>query len=460
MPSTRRDFLHTCSALTGAAILSSSGQTDVPAAAADDAVSADGAISVNDAVSANAAAQNAQTEVGAPYAGWKEGEMDLHFILTGVGESMFHIYPDGTTLLLDAPDWNIERYPDRTPALPDTSRIASEWIMRYLTRVNPGGRSIDYMMLSHYHNDHAGCAEVHAGKTQGRGEDYFLSGLANIGEHFKFTKVFDRGFPAYDQPKAIQSDGFVNFVRFTKYMTKAGRFAMEELEVGRQDQLALCRTPEKFPNFHTRTICRNGVVWTGKEMETRNFYAENEKNTKGHINENTLSIGFLIEYGPFRYFTGGDLSCSVYTTDDERINLEAYVGSVIGKLDVCKTNHHAYKDSMDPGFTNAVQAKVYVSNVWDLHHLQDNTMTNMTSAAENVLVCPTICHARALEKYRGCAWMKNLAPEAHDGGHVVVKVFDEGRQYKVYYLTAKDESMTVRQVYGPFRSRNAGEEIS
>ena len=83
-------------------------------------------------------------------------------------------------------------------------------------------------------------------------------------------------------------------------------------------------------------------------------------------------------------------------------------------------------------------------------------MTNMTSAAEDVLVCPTISHARALEKYRDRPWMKNLAKEAQDGGgHSVVKVFDEGRQYKVYYLTAKDESMTVRQVYGPFKSRNA-----
>ncbi|MBP3692899.1 MAG: hypothetical protein J6J31_00485 [Thermoguttaceae bacterium] len=441
MPATRRDFLNTCSVLTGAAILNPSGQTDAQSTAP---------------TSADTAPPNAQNEIGTPYAGWKEGEMDLHFILTGVGESMFYIYPDGTTMLLDAPDWNIESYRDRVPAIPDSSRLASEWIMRYLMRVNPGGKSIDYMMLSHYHSDHAGCEDIHAGKTEGRGEDYCLSGLANIGEHFKFTKVFDRGYPTYDQPRVLQSDAFVNFVRFTKYMTKAGRFTMEELEVGRQDQLALCRAPEKYPTFHTRTICKNGVVWTGKDMETRNFYAENEKNINGRINENTLSIGYLIEYGPFRYFTGGDLSCSVFTANDERINLEAQVGLVVGKLDVCKTNHHSYKDSMDPGFTNAVQARVYVSNVWDLHHLQDNTMTNMTSAAEDVLVCPTISHARALEKYRDRPWMKNLAKEAQDGGgHIVVKVFDEGRQYKVYYLTAKDESMTVRQVYGPFKSRNA-----
>ena len=41
-------------------------------------------------------------EIGKPYVGWKEGELDLNFIHTGVGENAFHIFPDGTTMLLDA----------------------------------------------------------------------------------------------------------------------------------------------------------------------------------------------------------------------------------------------------------------------------------------------------------------------------------------------------------------------
>ncbi|MBQ5790282.1 MAG: hypothetical protein IIW01_08340, partial [Thermoguttaceae bacterium] len=32
-------------------------------------------------------------EVGKPYRGWKEGELDLNFIHTGVGESCFQICP-------------------------------------------------------------------------------------------------------------------------------------------------------------------------------------------------------------------------------------------------------------------------------------------------------------------------------------------------------------------------------
>ena len=54
--------------------------------------------------------------------------------------------------------------------------------------------------------------------------------------------------------------------------------------------------------------------------------------------------------------------------------------------------------------------------------------------------------------------MKRLADETWQndlvklGGHVVVKAYDGGRKFKVYYLTANDETMTVKAVFGPFES--------
>ncbi len=431
MRSTRRTFLRTCSILTGACVLQSS-----------EILSA-----------SNVSAES--PEVGTPYAGWKSGEMDLHFILTGVGESMFHIYPDGTTLLLDAGERDITKYRDNVPAFPDASRWASEWIMRYIERVNPAGKNVDYMMLSHYHSDHGGEEGFGLSKTSGRGDDYWLSGLANIGEHFTFRKVYDRGFPTYDAPMPMQSDGYANFVKFTKYMLSQKRFEMEEFEVGKCGQIALLNDSERFPEFRIRNVCRNGVVWTGEEGKVRDFYAENPEALTGWVNENSQSLGMTISYGPFRYFTGGDLSGNIRSKTDPNLNIEAYAGSVIGEMDVCKTNHHSYKDAMVSGFTDAVKARVYVSNVWDLHHLQDNTMTNMVTANSDVLVCPTTVHAKAYAQYSDRPWLKNLAPESVEGGHVVVKVFDGGKQYKIYYLTASDESMTVRKVYGPFRSKKA-----
>ena len=49
-------------------------------------------------------------EIGKPYAGWREGDFDMHFIHTGVSENCFHIFPDGTTLLLDTGDQNLKEF--------------------------------------------------------------------------------------------------------------------------------------------------------------------------------------------------------------------------------------------------------------------------------------------------------------------------------------------------------------
>jgi hypothetical protein len=54
--------------------------------------------------------------------------------------------------------------------------------------------------------------------------------------------------------------------------------------------------------------------------------------------------------------------------------------------------------------------------------------------------------AQRREKDGDAAWMKDVAPESYDGGHVVVNVEKGGRRYSVSWLTAADESMTVRSV--------------
>ncbi|MBR6435752.1 MAG: MBL fold metallo-hydrolase, partial [Thermoguttaceae bacterium] len=108
-------------------------------------------------------------EIGKPYAGWKEGDLDLHFIYTGRSESCYHIFPDGTSILVDTGDFTGL---DPIPALPNNTKRAGEWVARYIKRVNPAGDHVDYMMCSHFHDDHCGGNDnFHAGMTSGRGED-------------------------------------------------------------------------------------------------------------------------------------------------------------------------------------------------------------------------------------------------------------------------------------------------
>lgn len=48
--------------------------------------------------------------------------------------------------------------------------------------------------------------------------------------------------------------------------------------------------------------------------------------------------------------------------------------------------------------------------------------------------------------YSDESWMKSVLAD----GHVVIKVFDEGRKYRIYILDAHSDKKLVKAVYGPY----------
>ena len=48
----------------------------------------------------------------------------------------------------------------------------------------------------------------------------------------------------------------------------------------------------------------------------------------------------------------------------------------------------------------------------------------------------------------GRDYLRDIAPESFEAGHVVLNVASGGSSYTVAYVTADDESMTVRGAYG------------
>ena len=397
---------------------------------------------------------DAENEIGKPYRGWREGELDVHYIHTGAGENSFHIFPDGTTLLLDAGDWNHAAYKEGTPEKPNQSKRPGEWIARYISRLLPDLKTIDYVVASHFHTDHIGSPDFGAGMTEGREPNYQLSGIAHVGEYYRFGTAFDRGYPTYDRPTTWAPNERENLVKFFEYKEKTDGLKREEFRVGALDQIKLLREPEKY-DFHVRNIARNGVLWTGKEGETLDYFERWPRN-KEQRNDNTRSLVTTYQYGPFRFYTGGDASGVLLDEDGKNLDFEGAIGRVVGEVDVCKANHHSYKDSTPRSFTDAVNARVYIVCVWDRWHLQDNTSTAMVldekGAPKDKLICPTAVHQGNAEMMEGKAWRKRLA---EDGGHVVLKVYDGGKKYKIYYLTADDESGRVTAVFGPFQSKGA-----
>ena len=454
-PNSRRAFLRESA---GAAVLASAFGSDLLNAPV--AFAKSDAPDPNDPNDPNAI-RDEEHEIGQPYRGWKQGELDLHFIHTGISENTFHIYPDGTTALVDCGDrpwknfgavsWN-HTHSDAAACQPkpDDSKRCGEWVARYIARLLPDLKTIDYVVASHFHSDHTGCVNVGLKMTEGLDENYMISGISHVGQFYRFGTAFDRGYPTYDQPSTWAPNERENLLRFWNHQETEG-LKREEFRVGALDQIKLLREPEKY-NFHIRNLARNGVAWNGEGRDNIDFFALNPKNVETNKNENTRSLAMVVQYGDFRFYTGGDLSGVLKDSQDKDADYEGHVGRVTGPVAVCKPNHHSSSDAMRSSFIEAIQARVYITCCWWMGHTVDKTgaaMCNQDLYSGPRLLCPTDVHPMNAETLKDKPWRKYMCEK---GGHVVVKVCDGGAKYKVYFLTADDESMRVNLVFGPFDS--------
>ncbi len=391
--------------------------------------------------------------VGVPLLKWSRGQFQVHVIYTGAAESLFLIFPDGTTMLLDCGEQDTLSLGERAvPRLPDHSRLAGEWIARYVERVNPQGRDVDYMMLSHYHNDHAGCETIYSLEPGADDLPYALSGFGEAAQWLRFGKAFDRCWPDYTEPIPLLDDKkrvMSQMRKFYDWQTQHRGLVVERFRVGALDQVRQLHDPAAFRNFHVFNLCGNGCVadCSGKVID---LFA-NEKAGKERINENALSLGMIIRYGSFRFYTAGDFSHHWTNCDGVRVDNEKVLARYVEPCQVSKINHHGHQ-SMSTELVAALRSRVWLSSTWNQRHCTDDTLQRLTDRNAypgERLICPGMMppERRAAMAVGGTAsLLDDVAPESFEGGHVVLTVERGGRDYSISYVTAADESMTVRSV--------------
>lgn len=392
--------------------------------------------------------------VGKPWRGWKKGQFQVHFIYTGVAESMFWILPDGTTMLLDCGDHAaLTRGSLAVPVKPGPERLAGEWIARYVRRVNPSDAAVDYMMLSHYHADHGGTPNWQSRAPTGalRKWDYYRSGFGLAAEQLTFAKAIDRAWPAFDDPipKIDGQDRDLEHIRKVYAMLeKRDGLKVEKFRLGAADQIVPLKDPAACRGFKVRNICANGRI-AAKNGEIRDLYADvisrcHPKN----LNENGMSLGLIVEYGDFKFFTAGDFSDKIRNADKSVTLIEDELASVVEKVNVAKVNHHGHF-SMPEKLVKTLAAQAWVGCTWDTLHMVDPVCARLADRSlypGDRVICPGVFPKSRREEDAGKAWTNDVAKASYDCGHIVLDVPPGGKTYTMTYLTADDESMTVKSV--------------
>ena len=413
-------------------------------------------------------------EVGKVLPAWQEGEMDIHFINTTTGESAFVIMPDGTQLLIDAASSMLKTNADGNTT---NTGIRSRWdplaagmrgsqiIADYLKKcmVWTGNNTIDYVVMSHLHNDHMGdCTSAHPMSSNG---SYKLNGLTEILDDFPVTRIIDRGWPDYDYPFDMQNlasnKGTIqNYVKAVKWHIANTGLKAEIFKAGSNSQIA--PKTSKY-DVRVQNIAVNGEIWTGKGTETKMTFPEKKDivvadpakvaGTDKCPAENICSAVMRISYGKFDYFAGADLqynSRSNFAWKDA----ELPCAKAAGMVEVMKADHHGSTATNQADALKVLNPQAIIVNSWVDSHPRTSIMSEMIKTLPKVDLFIT----NFWQGDRPAGVDDKVTPEeaakvkGYDG-NIVVRVVDGGNKYYIVTTSDSDGKMTVKNVSGPYTSR-------
>jgi len=394
---------------------------------------------------------------------WQPGFLDIHHINTGRGDAAFMVFPDGTTMLVDAGDMS-ETHPRTTSSrnaklVPNRSKTAPQWIVDYIDQFLPKKqeRRLDYALITHYHDDHFG--EMDSLRKIASG-GYQLTGIMEVGTLMPIKKLIDRGFdfPINLKDKTVQSQerfskdayGMIptlkEYWKFIAYQSEKVGLRNEALQVGSNNQITLKLNPENYPQFSVQNIASNGNIWTGYDHSFYPLFKEGE-----YPGENPLSNGIRIDYGNFNYYTGGDISGIDGLGQTDMDALESHVAPVVGPVDVATLNHHGNRDSQNPFYVRTIRPRVWIQQNWTADHPGEEVLRRITSKKlypgdrdifSSIMLQGTkdVIGGR-LDQYKS------------QKGHIVVRVYDNGNTYDVYVLDDTSEERQIISKHGPYKAR-------
>ncbi len=251
---------------------------------------------------------------------WTPGNLEIHHINIGQGDSTLVVGPTGKSLLLDAGEsyWN--------------SSADAQTIGPYIQGVL-GCKSLDYALITHFHTDHIGYVGYgglwHLVETQG----------------FTVSQMLHRDYTTYLGASSGTLDNWKT------YLAGAGQDKLHPvIAVEGTGQVNL----GTGVTFKIVTVDGNGSLKPGDYSGDATPPAEND-----------YSIGAVLSFGNFDEWIGGDLDGQFYDSGYSYTyhDIELSVASEVGDVDVYRANHHGSDHSNNPTFVNQLDPEVSIISV-------------------------------------------------------------------------------------------------
>ncbi|APL95598.1 metallohydrolase [Sphingobium indicum] len=420
------------------------------------------AIAVVLAASASAPVMATPSEDQLP--AWTKGYFDIHHISTGRGNATYFVFPDGSTMLIDAgeadPSFVEMVQPLKAfPPKPDGQHSAGYWIADYIKQFAPAGRPVklDYALITHFHTDHMGT--ITADKPLSKTGAYRLAGITEVGDLIPISTLIDRAAPNYDYPVDLRrcagelsgNNGIslANYLSFVDYRLRHGQ-AVVGLTPGALDQVKVSQ-PSAFPSFHIRNISSNGIIWTGARDETQHYIPEGAvKDCK--FDENPFSNVLTFSYGRFKYYTGGDIPGVPSYNQPWWRDIETPVSAVVGPVDVMLLDHHGNRDTVNENILRNLAPRVLIQENWLSPQPGEEVVNRMASKGLYSGPRDVFATGMAPETRFAIGPIMDSIYKSYNG-HVVIRVAPGGERYEVFVLNDETSRRNVLKRFGPYRSK-------
>jgi competence protein ComEC len=271
------------------------------------------------------------TTWSAPAAG-KEKELQIYFVDVEGGQATLFVTPAGQSLLIDT-GWsgNEGRDADRIVAAAKKAGISK----------------IDYVLITHFHNDHVGdapqlAARIPIGTFIDHGENRESTDAPTVQVWQAYQKLLATG--KYKRINAKPGDVLpIRGIQATIVSSDGAVIAKPLSGAGRENPN--CKNAEQYPTDQT---------------------------------ENLRSLGTLITFGKLRILDLGDL------TRDKELELMCPTNK-LGKVDIYIVSHHGWYQSGSPALVNGIDTRIAIMDngakkggtpsAWDIikksPHLED-----------------------------------------------------------------------------------------
>ncbi len=399
---------------------------------------------------------------------WEPGILDIHHINTGRGNATYFIFPDGTTMLLDAGELSpLDKriFSERnTQIRPDSSLKPFEWIVRYIQRMGPRGHadSIDYGIVTHFHDDHFGA--WYPGAPASSTGKFILSGITGVGENLPIMNLLDRCTEYYNYPFDMSKDAgkygggeiefentMKNYLAFIDEKRQEG-MSRQVFKAGSLSQVVMKNDPSSYKGFFVRNIKSGPFIWSGVDSTAYNhFPAYSPSDITTWPDENSLSLALVVHYGNFSYYTGGDNPGNVFPGDKKR-DVETPIATAVGEVDIATMDHHGNRDAVNEFMVKTMRPRVWIGQTWSADHPGHEVLVRATSQylypGERDMFSTGMLEANRLV-------IGPLIDRSYKSqqGHIVVRVAPGGETYQIIILDDGKADLPVKAVFGPYKSK-------